>query len=216
MAKSYLESMLGDGEKIVYATRQHWFLLISSILLEIFLILLFLAATVTTAVLFPPYALIGFVVGFILILIPIVTMTRDILSWANHQYIITNRRVVQIAGIFDKTVTDSSLEKVNDVKLTQSMFGRMFDYGNIEILTASELGVDEFKRIERPVQFKTAMQNSKQRLESGENFIGGDIAVAGGMSALPSLLSQLAELRQNGILTEEEFQQKKAELLARR
>ena len=215
MAKSYLESMLGEGEKILYATRQHWFLLISSILLEIFLILLFLAATVTAATL-SPYGLLAVAVGFVLILIPIATMTRDILSWTNHQYIITNRRVVQIAGIFDKTVTDSSLEKVNDVKLTQSMLGRMFDYGNIEILTASELGVDEFKRIERPVQFKTAMQNAKQRLESGENFIGGDIGVAGGMSALPALLSQLADLRQKGILTEEEFQQKKADLLARR
>jgi hypothetical protein len=146
------------------------------------------------------------VVGFILILIPIATMTRDILSWANHQYIITNRRVVHISGIFDKADTDSTHEKVNDDKLTQSMFGRMFDYGNIEILTASELGVDQFKRIERPVQFKTAMQNAKQRLESGENFTGGDIAVAGGMSALPALLSQLADLRQRHLT--EEFSRK--------
>jgi uncharacterized membrane protein YdbT with pleckstrin-like domain len=44
------------------------------------------------------------------------------MKWKNHQYIITNRRVIQINGIVNKNVTDSSLEKVNDVHMTQSFF----------------------------------------------------------------------------------------------
>jgi uncharacterized membrane protein YdbT with pleckstrin-like domain len=68
-------------------------------------------------------------------------MINDILVWSHHQYIVTNWRVLQISGIFNKNVIDSSLEKVNDVKMTQSFFGRIFNYGNVEILTASELGV---------------------------------------------------------------------------
>ncbi len=215
MAQSYLESMLGDLEKIEYVTRQHWFLLVSSIILEIILILVFLAATVTIAILYPQFSLIAVAIGFFLILIPIATMTRDILSWSNHQYIVTNRRVIQISGVIDKTVTNSSLEKVNDVKMTQSALGRLFDYGDIEILTASELGVNLFKRIERPIQFKTSMLNAKQRLESGEGFVSGDLGVAGGMKSLPVLLGQLDALRKQGILSEEEFQQKKNQLLSR-
>jgi uncharacterized membrane protein YdbT with pleckstrin-like domain len=221
MAQSYLESMLGEREKIVYVTRQHWFLLVSSILLEITLILIFLALTVTVAVIFPVYSLIAVAVGFALILIPVATMTRDILHWANHQYIVTNRRVIQLAGVFDKTVTDSSLEKVNDVKMTQTALGRMFDYGDVEILTASELGVNLFRRIERPVHFKTAMLNAKERLDSGERGESlprgeGQPAAAGsGPHSLAGVLAQLDALRQQGILTEEEFQQKKAEILAR-
>jgi len=215
MTQSYLESMLSEHEKIRYATRQHWFLLISSIFFEIILILIFLTVIVTVAVLQPQYAMISVAIGFVIILIPIVTMTRDILQWTNHQYIITNRRVIQLSGVIDKTVTDSSLEKVNDIKMTQSALGRIFDYGDIEILTASELGVNLFKRIEKPVEFKTAMLNAKEKLESGENFTHGDIAIAGGASHLPALLAQLDELRQNGILTEAEFQNKKAQLLSR-
>ncbi len=122
--------------------------------------------------------------------------------------------MIQIAGVFDKTVTDLSLEKVNDIKMTQTVLGRMFNYGEIEILTASELGVNMFKHIEKPVEFKTAMLNAKEKLESGANFTHGDIAVAGGASHLPALLAQLDELRQNGILTEAEFQNKKAQLLS--
>jgi uncharacterized membrane protein YdbT with pleckstrin-like domain len=214
MAQSYLESMLGEREQILYSARQHWFLLVSSIFLEIILILIFLAATVTVALLIPPYALIAVVVGFALMLIPIATMTRDILSWSNHQYIITNRRVVQLAGIFDKTVTDSSLEKVNDIKMTQSAFGRMFDYGDIEILTASELGVNMFKRIEHPVRFKTAMLNAKERLESGDR-ISEDLARPGAKPDLAVMLAQLDALRKQGILTEAEFEQKKSQVLDR-
>ena len=37
--------------------------------------------------------------------------------------------------------------KVNDVKMEQSFLGRLLGYGDIEILTASELGVNLFRRI---------------------------------------------------------------------
>jgi len=220
MAQSYLESMLGEREQIIHTARQHWFLLISSIFVEIVLILIFLAAMVISAVSFPAFAPITIVVGFVLILIPVATMTRDILTFTNHRYVVTNRRVIQLSGILDKTVTDSSLEKVNDVKMTQSALGRIFDYGDIEILTASELGINQFKRIEKPVSFKTAMINAKERLESGESQTHGDIrrqvtGEPGKAQSLPDLLAQLEALRQQGILTQEEFELKKAQILAR-
>jgi len=40
--------------------------------------------------------------------------------------------------------------------------GRMLGYGNIEILTASELGVNKFTYIGRPIQYKTAMLNARK------------------------------------------------------
>lgn len=221
MANSYLEGLMSEREKIVHSARQHWFLLVSSIFLEIILILIFLSATVTVAVFFPQFALLAVAIGFALILIPVATMTRDILSYTNHLYIITNRRVIQISGIIDKTIIDSSLEKVNDVKMTQSMLGRIFDYGDIEILTASELGVNQFKRIQKPVRFKTAMLNAKARLEEGGDHWdiprarpASNVAL-GEPANIPALIAQLDALRQSGVLTEEEFQQKKTELLAK-
>ena len=102
--------------------------------------------------------------GFILVLVPLIGMLRDILIWRNREYIVTNRRVIQINGVFSKDVVDSSLEKVNDVKMNQSFFGRMFGYGDIEILTASETGDNLFRRIGDPIKFKTAMLNSKEKL----------------------------------------------------
>jgi hypothetical protein len=40
---------------------------------------------------------------------------------------------------------------VNDVKLSQSFWGRLFDYGDIEILTASEVGANVFRSIGDPI-----------------------------------------------------------------
>jgi uncharacterized membrane protein YdbT with pleckstrin-like domain len=170
--------------------------------------LIVFAVAVTAAIFFTPYALVIVAVGFVLILIPIASMTHDVLNWTHRQYIVTNRRVMQISGILNKNITDSSLEKVNDVKMEQSALGRMFDYGDIEILTASELGANLFKRIENPIKFKTAMLNAKVQLERGEE----DVQPA---SNIPALINQLDQLRRQGVLSEEEFQHKKAQLLSK-
>ena len=212
MPQSYLESLLSEREKVLLVTRQHWFLLASAIFLEISLILIIFAAAVVAAISFPPFSPIIIAVGFLLLLLPLATMTRDILVWSNRQFIVSNRRVMQIAGIFNKNVTDSSLEKVNDVKMSQSALGRMFNYGDVEILTASELGVNLFRQIENPIGFKTAMLNAKEQLERGSES-GRPLTEV--PADIPAMITQLAQLRQQGVVTEEEFQRKKAELLSK-
>jgi hypothetical protein len=123
---------------------------------------------------------------------------------------VTTHRVIQTSGVFSKNVVDSSLEKVNDVKLSQSFLGRMFGYGDIEILTASELGVNLFHEIADPIGFKTAMLNAKERLGFDH-----EAGMEGHAADIPSLIARLDDLRKKGIISEGEFQQKKAELLAK-
>lgn len=211
MAKSYIESMLGQQEKIITVSRQHWFILARSIVLEVVLIIAIVATTVFMSIALstiPLLPVIIVIIGIGLLLIPIATMTHDIMKWSNRQFIITNRRVMQISGIFNKNVSDSSLEKVNDVKLVQSVPGRLFDYGDVEILTASELGVNLFSHIQDPVHFKIAMLNAKEKVERGE--VPPETPVD-----IPGLIAKLAALREQGLLTPEEFEAKKTELLAK-
>jgi uncharacterized membrane protein YdbT with pleckstrin-like domain len=204
----YIESLLGEREKIILVAHQHWFILIRSIVLEIIVLLIIIALTIIAGANFAEFALLIGAVGTILLLLPLSTMVRDVLDWTNRQYIVTNRRVIQISGILNKNVTDSSLVKVTDVKMEQSAFGRLFNYGDIEILTASEFGVNLFKRIEDPIIFKTSMLNAKESLEQGEN---GDQST----EDILQVITNLDGLREQGILSEEEFNQKKEELLSR-
>lgn len=205
MPKNYIQGLMGQNEKIVLVARQHWFVLFSNILLEIILTLVLIAGVIAATAFYPLAA-----IGFVIVLVPLGGMARDILVWYNRDYIVTNRRVIQISGVLNKNVVDSSIEKVNDVKMSQSFFGRLFDFGDIEILTASELGVNLFQRISDPVRFKTAMLNAKEKL--GFDEINVDRKRE---EDIPSMIAKLDELRKKGIVSEEEFQKKKAELLAK-
>ena len=206
MANNYIEDLMAENERILLVTRQHWFVLFSSILLEIILTLVLIAGVIAAIAAFAPIA----AIGFVLVLVPLGGMLRDILIWYNREYIVSNRRVIQISGVFSKNVVDSSLEKVNDVKMSQSFFGRMFDYGDVEIMTASEIGVNLFQRIGNPVRFKTAMLNAKEKMGFDEMGIHSQPA-----EDVPALIAKLDELRKKGIISEAEFQEKKSDLLAK-
>ncbi len=204
MADTYLNSLLGEREGILLVARQHWLVLLSETISELLLTLVVVVLIVVVSFFLGPLAFLG----LFILLAPAVSLTRDILIWANRKYVITSRRVIQISGVISKNVADSSLEKVNDVKLEQSFFGRLLGYGDLEILTASELGVNKIQRIANPIRYKITMVNAKAQLESGEG-----IKTAG--NDAPALISQLDSLRQKGVISEQEFQEKKSKLLSK-
>ena len=210
--ETYLKQLLGENEKILLVTHQHWFRLVQEIFLEIVLALVIILVFTGIQLAVLPNPL--FALGYFLVIIPLVSLARDVIIWYNHQYIVTNRRVIQIFGVINKNVTDSSLEKVNDVKMVQSFFGRIFNYGDVEILTASELGVNRFTKIGDPIRFKTVMLNAKGKLDSGES-LRSAAATAAQREDIPALIERLGLMRDKGWVTEEEFQAKKADLLRR-
>jgi len=204
MTNGYLKNLLGENEEVLLVTRQHWIVLLAEILSETILTIALVILISLIWLLWLPNPLVPF--AYLLLLLPLISLLRDVLVWSNRQYIVTNRRVIQIAGVINKDVTDSSLEKVNDVKLEQSFWGRLLNFGNIEILTASELGVNRFSHLGRPINFKKAMLNAKEKLDQGSARSEGDIV---------DVIAQLNSLRKRGVLSEEEFQRKKTDLLAK-
>jgi len=211
MADRYLNSLLGDNERIMLVTRQHWFLLVSAILLEVVLTIAILVGVPLLATLLPVLASFA-TIGYVLLIYTVGRGLYDYFTWRNVQYIVTNRRVVHLKGVMNKEVTDTSLEKVNDVKMEQSFFGRLFDYGDLEILTASETGIDRFRRIGAPIRFKTAMLNAKEHMGQDEDRPGGGSA---GRGDIPELIAELDQLRKQGAISETEFETKKRELLGK-
>lgn len=156
-------------------------------------------------------------VAIVLALLPLAEVVRRVLAWANERYVITNRRVMEVKGIINKHVRDSALEKVNDVDLKQSVVGRMMGYGSVQIITGSDIGVNMFRRISNPVGFKRAMLNAKEQLgtDSELRAAGSVLDSTADADTIPALIEDLDRLRKHGVLSEDEFQTKKAELLAR-
>jgi len=209
MANQYVQRLMGESERILLVSRQHLLVVLRPLLLDILAVLVLLGLILLLIVpIFPPGVL-----AYVLLLFPLAGIVRELLIWWNRQYIVTNRRVIHISGVFNKNVIDSSLEKVNDVKMEQSFFGRLLGYGDVEILTASELGVNLFRRIENPVRFKTVMLNAKEEMGREEWDTEGRLIQR--PEDIPGAIAKLDALRQKGVVTEEEFQKKKQELLAR-
>jgi uncharacterized membrane protein YdbT with pleckstrin-like domain len=205
---SYVESLLGDREKVNLISRHHWFIVVSAIVLEIVIILILIALTITVGTSLPDFALLIGTIGTILLLLRLNTLLQDVLDWMNRQFIITNRRLNQISGILNKNITDSSIAKVTDVKMEISALGRLFNYVDIEILTASEFGVNIFRRIEEPINFKTAILNAREDLLQEERN-------SQHIDDIFDLFASLDHLREMRLLPELEYTQKKADLLAR-
>ena len=205
---------MGRNERIVFLTRQHWLVLA----LFAFVDGLLAVAAVVIAALLSGVAGILAVLG-VFAALPIAHFVIRYLNWYNEQFIVTNRRVMEIRGVINKRVSDSSLEKVNDVVLVQSVLGRLLNYGTVEIITGSDIGVNFFRYMARPVRFKTEMLNQKESMSQIDTFTAqakrtlteeppttGDI---------PELIAELDELRRKGIITNQEFEEKKANLLSR-
>jgi uncharacterized membrane protein YdbT with pleckstrin-like domain len=205
---TYVEQLLSENEQVVLVTRQSWVVLVRDFFINLFLALVAVGITLVAQYIFPQW---GWLAA-LLLLFPAARFAIQFVNWFNRSYIVTNRRVVQVDGTINKNVIDSSLEKVNDVRMSQSFLGRMFNYGDVEILTASEHGTNRFPRIKDPIKFKTAMLNEKEKLGFSED--GGAVA-APNPTDVPALIAQLRALFAEGLITEEEYNKKRAELLER-
>ncbi len=161
----YLKHQLGANEKILYTERHHWIFFVAEMVKWIIFAAAVLALIILLNVWLIPGA--GWVWWLLLVfLVPAVRIAWGFLSWRMNIYVLTNRRVVESTGVLSKREADSSLEKLIDVVLKQSIIGRMLDYGDIVVLTAAAgAGINNLRQIRKPMQFKTAMVNAKEELE---------------------------------------------------
>jgi len=266
---SYARNLLSRGEDVVYESRQHWFAVIARTWIWIVVAVLALAMLIWMGTTDAPILGNAQVDGILTIiaivgLLAAAGMVGFVLwDWRNQEWLITTRRVMRAEGVLNKSVSDSSLEKINDARLEQSIFGRVFGFGTLDILTAAEeaggANVADFPMIADPVQFKKAMFDQKQMLEQpdlarpryqrsspmpemqraepmppragsdrvaihAEDAQGGPVAPPPPQPApeprsaaddLGSTLERLAGLRDKGLITPEEYEAKKRDLLER-
>jgi hypothetical protein len=261
---SYADGLLSTGERIIARNKQHPFIFIWGARYTILAIIISAFVFWFTRDM-DPNGLSGTVHGVlswvtaILFFGGIIVAIWTGLRYLNQEYVLTNRRVIRVEGVLNRNSTDSSLEKINDAVLRQSVFGRMFDFGDLTILTASETGIDTMKMIRKPIVFKKAMLDAKHEYEVDMERAGWapsppirDAAAAPGAAATPPAstpppppvaanppppvptsvappdapakadpdevtrtLASLADLRDRGAITPEEYEAKKADLLSR-
>jgi PH (Pleckstrin Homology) domain-containing protein/putative oligomerization/nucleic acid binding protein len=241
----YADGLLAGGEVIIRRARQHWIALLFDSTNVLVLWALAAGAWLVGAIWLSSISaelanLLGiFALGCLLA--GLLIFLLRIWEWWAQDYLVTNRRIVKVEGILNKRAADSALEKINDAILTQDIPGRIFGYGDLDILTAADIAVDRYRMLDRAPEFKRLMLDAKRALEmeteyrappsppirAGAYATGGQQARAQGAAAperpqrygssgeIMDTIGRLAELRDRGAISAEEFEAKKRELLSR-
>jgi len=74
-----------------------------------------------------------------------------------HEFVITNRRIVIKTGIILIKTLELSLQKVETIHVEQTIFGRIFGYGDI-IVVGSGGTKEEYKSVSNPIEFRKQFQ----------------------------------------------------------
>ena len=179
-----------------------------------------------------------------LVIVGAVWIVYNLVVWRTAQFAVTNLRVLRSEGLVKRRTSETLLSSVTDVRLAVGLVGRQLGYGDLRILTgAGEAAADEFRTITTPTEFRNAMMARRMAAENAamSGAATGGLATATGpgaaaepaapapapfaatpaATAAPSgadaagAIRHLGELRDQGLITEEEFEAKKRELLAR-
>jgi len=192
-----MKTKLKKDEKVIIETKPHWFTLVGPF--------------ITTLI----ALIIGIAIGGYWILITVVFIgyfIYKVIARNNNLWAVTNLRVIDEFGVLSNNSKESQLEKINNVSYSQSFFGKMFGYGDVQIQTAAEIGSMTYLSVENPKELKDTITHMQEEYKSHQmkrqaNELASAIAAEqqNNKTDVASELEKLHELKQKGILSEEEY-----------
>ncbi|HEY4148543.1 MAG TPA: PH domain-containing protein [Chitinophagaceae bacterium] len=211
-----MRTPLQNGEKILLVTR-------TSVLSFAWPVLVALAALVAAILIsMPPvWRLVTGLVGILIFLF-------KYLKWKVDIWVVTNYRVIDEAGLLSHFAKESPLDKINNVSYDQSLWGRVFNYGHVEIQTAAQVGATDYYNVFHPKRLKDTITlaqsdfknqqfaNQARQMASVFQQVPGAQAAGDrppGSHSMADELQKLFDLRQKGILSEDEYLKAKNKLL---
>jgi hypothetical protein len=227
---SRYESLLATGERVLLVRQRHWLTFLEAGRWFVLALGVGLAALVLDQAV-PDDGIAGFLGtlldwGFwIFLTIGLLGVAWYFLVWKLERYLVTTRRVIEAGGVINKYARDTSLPAITDMIVGHPWLGRIFGYGEIDLLTASEAGISKIRFLPDADGFKKELLDARHEyeleLEGGRTLPEPAVASAAPTHAalsaeeVDSSLSRLADMRDRGLITPEEFDEKKRELLDR-
>ena len=148
---SYPEKVLADDEQVVEHLHPHWITLVPA---TFWFIVICGSAGVAIAFLpsgsaHGPLLIAIVVVGFLLLC---VLTFGPWISWRTTHYVFTTHRVLIRRGVLRHVGRDISLQRINDVAFSQSLWDRIVKAGTITIESAGEHGQETLTDIPKSDQ----------------------------------------------------------------
>lgn len=206
-----MRTALKKDEKILLITRQHWLRLVLPFFAWLLLAILLI------------WWLKGNTSGIIIILLAALYPLFEYINWRHNLWAVTNLRVIDETGFITRYSKESPLDKINNVEYDQSIWGRLFGFGNVDIQTAAELGETKYDLIHHPKLLKDTithaqeeykkMQISNQATQLAEAIARTNPVAQPSQQMIADELDKLFALLQKGAITQEEYVAQKNKLM---
>jgi uncharacterized membrane protein YdbT with pleckstrin-like domain len=143
---SYIRHILQDGEQVRHTAKMHWITYVPA-LLELFAgAVLAIGAQAWSAPVLFYFAVLMLVVAVIHFL------ALWIVRWTT-EIAVTNRRVIYKTGLISRETNEMNMDKVESVKVDQSILGRLLDYGDVTVL-GTGAGFEPLRKIAAPLSLR--------------------------------------------------------------
>lgn len=195
------EDALSHDEEIITSFRPHWKLLFVPFLWFV----LFLVVASGIGIVFDG---IGLWLLVIVAALAIWFVAKPLVAWATTRYVLTTERLITRKGLIAKSGIEIPLERITNVNFSQTVFERMLGAGDLLVESAGTTGQSEFKDIPHPDDFQSLLYKVREQRS---------IALSGSSPAPAKdhaeSIRDLARLRDEGLISEAEYETKRRELL---
>jgi hypothetical protein len=229
------------NESVVAETKKHWMAPVRDswkpvLLLVAALIVNRLAPDETGGVITGTAATIMGWVVIGLVVVGLAWIAYNVVAWRTAAFAVTSMRVIREEGLISRRSSATLLKSITDVQMKVPFIGSRLGYGDLAILAQSgQAGADRFQTITDPDAFRQRIMEAKMAADAGASVQPAPAAPAPSPPApaeppapapLPAppaapapddvdTLTRLAQLRDSGAITPEEYEAKKAEILSR-
>lgn len=198
------EDSLSTDETIVTSFRPHWKLLFIPFL---WFVALAVAAGFVVALFDGPVRLVFVAVFLVLAAILVV---KPLVDWWWTRYVLTTERLITRTGLVAKTGVEIPLENITNVNFSQTFFERILGAGDLLVESAGTTGQSQFSNIPHPDDFQSVLYKTREA-RSLELSSGTRSAAAPRDHA--EEIRKLAGLRDEGLISDEEYEAKRLEIL---
>jgi uncharacterized membrane protein YdbT with pleckstrin-like domain len=222
MAKN--DFSLLPGEKVELKTHPHWWFFWQHILSGVGLILL-LALWISASANWVNQGLKWIFIAALVVWV-VATGLRYV-EYRTTVFIVTDKRIGYQAGLIRRTGMSIQLNRINNVSYEQGLLERMLGNGTLTIESAAEQGTTVFRNIPHPDDTRQLIYREIEADEDRDSHRDGAavaeaIKQAGVMPSAPAApaapsaterMAQLQQLHEQGLVTDADFEAKKAEIL---
>jgi uncharacterized membrane protein YdbT with pleckstrin-like domain len=206
---AFPDNILTDDETIIRQFRPHWRMLAIP---AFWFIAGIVAIGLVYQVLPPDDGTVDLILTGLVILAIVALVIAPIIKWWFTLYVLTSERLITRTGMIARSGIELPLDNINNVLFNQSVIERVLKSGDLLVESAGESGQSDFTNIPNPEEFQSLLYRTRE--EQGRRTAAEESAAAADVTRDPTeQLERAARLREQGVLSAEEFEAMKRSIL---